>query len=57
MSKHRHSKDMTFSEHMLERGGKKDNKGTSLTRRPFDHRSLSLEPFKNPLCTFEGHCI
>lgn len=58
MSKHRHSKDklyVTYSEHMLERGGKKENKGTPLTRLPFDHCSLSLEPFKNPVCTSEGH--
>ncbi|CAD8116328.1 unnamed protein product [Paramecium sonneborni] len=58
MSKHRHSKDklyVTYSEHMLERGGKKENKATPLTRLPFDHCSLSLEPFKNPVCTSEGH--
>lgn len=48
MSKHRHSKDklyVTYSEHQLERGGKKENKSTPLTRLPFDHCSLSLEPF------------
>ena len=40
-------------------GGKKavnpNSSDASFRRLPFDHCSLSLQPFENPLCDTEGH--
>ncbi|ETV85867.1 hypothetical protein H257_02415 [Aphanomyces astaci] len=58
MGKNQHSKDRMFitaSEHKYLYGGKKDAVKTAYRRLPFDCCSITLTPFKNPVCTREGH--
>lgn len=40
----------------MEWGGRKDNMKVPLTRLPFDHCALALEPFKNAVCSPDG-CV
>lgn len=59
MGKNRHSKDklyISFDEHSKDWGGykKKVSKNTE-EPLPFNHCSLTLLPFKNPVCTKEGN--
>lgn len=50
---------MTATEWRETYGGKKvvnpNGSDASFRRLPFDHCSLSLQPFENPLCDTEGH--
>ncbi|XP_066544987.1 RING-type E3 ubiquitin-protein ligase PPIL2 [Amia ocellicauda] len=59
MGKRQHQKDkmyITCSEYTHFYGGKKpDIPKANFRRLPFDHCSLSLQPFEYPMCTPEGH--
>ncbi|KAK1159996.1 RING-type E3 ubiquitin-protein ligase PPIL2-like isoform X1 [Acipenser oxyrinchus oxyrinchus] len=59
MGKRQHQKDkmyITCAEYTHLYGGKKPEIPKSNFRRlPFDHCSLSLQPFEYPMCTPEGH--
>ena len=57
MGKKRHSKDrlfITMTEHKLDWGGKKDPSLRPIAKLPFHCCSLSLQPFRDPVCTPEG---
>ncbi|XP_054710157.1 RING-type E3 ubiquitin-protein ligase PPIL2-like [Uloborus diversus] len=60
MGKKQHQKDkmyLTATEWNQFYGGKKvvaNSSGAEFRRLPFDHCSLSLQPFEHPLCTKEG---
>ena len=57
MGKKRHSKDkmyMTNWEVKHEGAGKKDSQIVPIAKLPFDYCALSLQPFKNPVCTPDG---
>ncbi|EHB09774.1 Peptidyl-prolyl cis-trans isomerase-like 2 [Heterocephalus glaber] len=58
MGKRQHQKDkmyITCAEYTHFYGGKKpDVPQTNFRRLPFDHCSLSLQPFAYPVCTLEG---
>ena len=60
MGKHRHSKDRLFitaSEHKTEWGGKKDPSQCPIPKLAFNYCPLSLQPFKDPVCTPNGICF
>ncbi|KAL4481435.1 hypothetical protein ABPG74_007524 [Tetrahymena malaccensis] len=57
MGKHRHTKDrmfISYTEHKMEWGGKKDPEKVPMSKLPFFCCSLSLTPFKNPVCSPDG---
>lgn len=57
MGKHRHSKDRLFitqSEHKHEWGGKKDPTMNPISRLSFGFDPISLQPWKDPVCSPEG---
>jgi len=62
MGKRQHQKDkmyLTATEWRTVYGGKKavnpNSSDAAFRRLPYDHCSLSLQPFENPLCDKEGH--
>lgn len=58
MGKKQHSKDRLFitqTEHKYLYGGKKEQIRRAYKRLPFDCCSITLSPFKNPVCTRAGH--
>ncbi|CAK4078455.1 unnamed protein product [Aphanomyces euteiches] len=58
MGKNQHSKDRMFitaSEHKYLYGGKKEEIKRVYRRLAFDCCAITLRPFKNPVCTREGH--
>jgi len=57
MGKKRHSRDkmyLTQWELKHEGAGKKDDKIAPISRLPFDYCALSLQKFRDPVCTKEG---
>ena len=58
MGKDRHSKDklwITSKEHQRDFGGHKNKTETKFEKLPFYCCSLSLIPFRTPVCSPKGH--